>query len=162
MKIDLSDEFYRIELSDDDIAKLGVVFSTLSGKDPLASLPLLLPIRWENSSPIFITATETIADLANHVLAQTIPLPVYHPLSILASLQDVTPASVTVPSDASHPSHDPSLPFLCKLQSSIDVFLDNFIGIAQERRYRHYVPYFDFYHRQTSRLVESRSQLKSF
>ena len=65
MKIDISDGFYRVNLSIDDIPKLGVVFPTAPGQEPLVALPLVLPMGWKNSPPIFSTVTETIADMAN-------------------------------------------------------------------------------------------------
>jgi hypothetical protein len=62
IKLDLSDGFYRIGLIVDDIPKLGVIFPTLPGEEPLIAFPLVLPMGWKNSPPIFCTATETIAD----------------------------------------------------------------------------------------------------
>ena len=68
MKIDISNGFYRIALNIDNIPKLGVVFPTLPGDEQLVAFPLVLPMGWSNSPPIFLTATETIADLANRRL----------------------------------------------------------------------------------------------
>jgi hypothetical protein len=65
IKLDISDSFYRIGLNIDDIPKLGVVFHTLPGDKPLIVFPLVLPMGWKNSPPIFLTATEAIADIAN-------------------------------------------------------------------------------------------------
>ena len=64
-KFDISDGFYRIDLNIDDIPKLGVAFPTRPGEEPLVAFPLVLPMGWKNSPPIFSTAMETIADLAN-------------------------------------------------------------------------------------------------
>ena len=69
MKLDIADGFYRMDLNIDDIPKLGVVFLTKPGDEPLVALPLVLPMGWTNSPPIFSTATETIADIANYRLA---------------------------------------------------------------------------------------------
>jgi len=69
MKIDLSDGFYRMDVNIEDIPKLGVVFPTAEGDEPLIAFPLVLPMGWKNSPPVFSTATETIADLANQRLA---------------------------------------------------------------------------------------------
>ena len=44
MKVDLSDGFYRIGVSPYDVPKLGVVFPTLPGQEPLVALPLVLPM----------------------------------------------------------------------------------------------------------------------
>ncbi len=65
IKLDISDGFYRIGLNIDNIPKLGVVFPTLPGDKPLIAFPLVLPMGWTNSPPIFLAATETIADIAN-------------------------------------------------------------------------------------------------
>lgn len=68
IRIDISDGFYRIDLSPEDIPRLGVVFPTEEGQEPLIAFPLALPMGWKNSPPVFSTATETIADLANRSL----------------------------------------------------------------------------------------------
>jgi hypothetical protein len=58
IKLDISDSFYRIGLNIDDIPKLGVVFPMLPGDEPLIAFPLVLPMGWMNSPPIFLTATD--------------------------------------------------------------------------------------------------------
>ena len=60
MKVDIADGFYQIQLNVDDIPKLGVLFPTKEGKEPL-----VLPMGWVNSPPTFCAATETSADLEN-------------------------------------------------------------------------------------------------
>ena len=65
MKVCLSNSFYRVGLCVEDIPKLGVVFPTLPGEPSLVALPLVLPMGWKNSPPIFSTVTETIADITN-------------------------------------------------------------------------------------------------
>jgi hypothetical protein len=75
-KTDLSDGFYGVGVEPDDVPKLGVIFPSRPGQnEPLMALPLVLPMGWKNSPPIFSTATETIADLANTHLSNTR----YHP-----------------------------------------------------------------------------------
>ncbi|KAL7542839.1 hypothetical protein ACHAWF_007263 [Thalassiosira exigua] len=84
LKVDISDGFYRIDLNVDDIPKLGVAFPTRPGEEKLIAFPLVLPMGWKNSPPIFSTATETIADLANaRIRRQQHPAP--HPLDELAA-----------------------------------------------------------------------------
>ena len=91
LKLDISDGFYRVNLAVDDIPKLGVVFPTRPGKEPLVALPLVLPMGWKNSPPIFSAATETSADLANQALQNESPsLP--HPLNHHAAIFDDPPA----------------------------------------------------------------------
>jgi hypothetical protein len=94
MKVDLSDGFYRVNLNIDDIPKLGVAFPTEPGQEPLIALPLVLPMGWKNSPPIFSTATETIADLANQrIQAGVTPAP--HPMD--------EKAEAVVPTNPMHP-----------------------------------------------------------
>ena len=62
LKLDASDGFYRIQLSLTDVPKLGVVFPSRNN-EKLVSLPLVLPMGWNNSPPAFSTATETAAEI---------------------------------------------------------------------------------------------------
>ena len=68
-KTDISDGFYRIDLAPQDIPKLGLIFPQVSKSrhpdDQLVALPLVLPMGWKFSPPIFCTATETTADNTN-------------------------------------------------------------------------------------------------
>jgi hypothetical protein len=64
-KVYIADDFYRIWVRSGDVAKLGVLLPTRSGEEPLIGFPLALPMGWSQSPPIFTSATETIADLAN-------------------------------------------------------------------------------------------------
>eukprot|EP00985_Skeletonema_marinoi_P004540 scaffold1972_cov170-Skeletonema_marinoi.AAC.1 len=76
LKVDISDGFYRVNMNIEDIPKLGVAFPTEPGQEKLVAFPLVLPMGWKNSPPIFSTATETVADLANQQLSMsTHPLP---------------------------------------------------------------------------------------
>jgi hypothetical protein len=61
IKLNISDGFYRIALNVDDIPKLGVAFPTAQHADPLVAFPMVLPMGWKNSPPIFFIATKTIA-----------------------------------------------------------------------------------------------------
>ena len=79
MKVDLSDGFYRICLNINDIPKLGIVFPSKVPGEQLIAFPLVLPMGWKNSPPIFSSFTETSADLANaRCLSTRDPEP--HPL----------------------------------------------------------------------------------
>jgi len=153
MKVDLSDGFYRIGLNIGDIPKLGVVFPTEPGEEPLVAFPLVLPMGWRNSPPIFSTATETIADLTNQRLLDPTPAQP-HPLDeqaeqvipespLLTAISDSSsssykdalvnsvalawPSAVSIP-----PTRDPSLPNKSRPLSYVDVFVDDFLGLAQE------------------------------
>ena len=75
LKLDISDEFYRINVAIDDIPHLGVVFPVKQGAEPLVAFPLVLPMGWKNSPPIFSAATETAADIANRDIQSDAPCP---------------------------------------------------------------------------------------
>ena len=64
-KIDIADGFYRIWIRPNDVPKLGMLFPVPQGEEPLIALPNVLPMGWRESPPYFSTATETVADLAN-------------------------------------------------------------------------------------------------
>ena len=119
--------------------KKTVVFPRLSVFQRLVAFPLVLPMGWKNSPPIFCTATETIADLANNSLKINATVP-DHYLSLLASTLDniylqLIPAHERTPSNGlfAPKERDPFLSFPIKSLSYIDVFVDDFIGLAQPR-----------------------------
>ncbi|KAL3809642.1 hypothetical protein ACHAXA_003728, partial [Cyclostephanos tholiformis] len=131
IKLDISDGFYRIALAVNDIPKLGVAFPTPTGDDPLVAFPLVLPMGWKNSPPIFSTATETIADLTNTRL-RTITLPPPHHLDNLAEHITSQPPFPPLPSvNRSTAPRDPSLPAPATPLAYADVYVDNFVGAAQ-------------------------------
>jgi hypothetical protein len=135
-KFDISDGFYRIDVNIDDIPKLGVVFPTLPGEEPLIAFPLVLPMGWKNSPPIFSSASETSADLANqriHLSAEPSP----HHLDELAESvtppppETAAPSSTTLNSTPIPVKRDPSLPTSDTPLGYVDVFVDDFVGLAQ-------------------------------
>lgn len=163
-KLDIADGFYRIDIYPDDIPKLALIFPTRPGNEPLVALPLVLPMGWKNSPPIFCAATETAADLANAALARRDVVPPPHPLELHAAKQD-DPAPSSVPSFLSHARHapssatprhlpassvkiltskntpvpvlrDPSLPTSDLPTFYVDVFVDDFIAICQGHQNR--------------------------
>lgn len=107
-KLDISDGFYRINLAIDDIPKLGVVFPVKEGEEPLVAFPLVLPMGWANSPPIFSAATETSADLANEAI-QRGDAPPSHPLDDLAATLD-DPIPQLVPTDGCAARSNPASP----------------------------------------------------
>ncbi|KAK1732369.1 hypothetical protein QTG54_016948 [Skeletonema marinoi] len=168
LKVDISDGFYRINLNIEDIPKLGVAFPTQPGEEKLVALPLVLPMGWKNSPPVFVTATETIADLTNqrlrsrieprpHALdeaAEAVPSPapptcpcapkiLRPPSRALKSYRPPSrserrvhwrgkyitaqPVGVAVPSQ-----RDPCLPKRVQPVAYIDVFVDDFVALAQQ------------------------------
>ena len=75
LKLDISDGFYRIDLAPADIPRLGLVFPSIPHQPPLVALPLVLPMGWKNSPPVFCAATETVADVANNLITSATSLP---------------------------------------------------------------------------------------
>jgi hypothetical protein len=134
LKVDIADGFYRIDVNPDDIPKLGVVFPSPPGVEPLVALPLVLPMGWKNSPPAFCTATETIADLANAALKLDI-MPKAHGLGQRAAKLDCTLHCTKRHKDQENLfttiKPDPSLPRPAPPTKEVDVYVDDFIAVAQ-------------------------------
>ena len=135
IKVDISDGFYRIWVRYPDIPKLGVAFPALAGEEPLIAFPLVLPMGWKNSPPLFCAATETIADLANErILKNRHPKP--HRLDDIADslppTDNIHPpqvelAAVPLPTQRDPFLHNPRR----RPVAHIDVYVDDFCGLAQ-------------------------------
>jgi hypothetical protein len=130
IKIDISDGFYRIDVNPDDIPRLGVIFPTRAGQEPLVAFPLVLPMGWKNSPPAFCTATETSADLANAALKDA-TIPKRHPLDELAATGDRIAIDNGIPRVSPSIAPDPSLPTQDEPLAEVDVYVDDFIAVAQ-------------------------------
>jgi len=135
LKIDIADGFYRVWLDVHDIPTLAVSIPSLPGEPALLALPLALPMGWTQSPPAFCTVTETIADLANRRLHRHGPYPRAHRLESLAN----TPSTdqVAAPPDPARstastlPPPNPLLSYFSRPLAAVDVFMDDFIGVAQ-------------------------------
>ena len=134
IKADVSDGCYRIGLCLSSAAKLGLVFPSEAGDEDLVAILSTLLMVWKNWPPIFCTPTETVADLANEALrahAPTLP----HKLDERAEAVRIEPA----------PSLDkqlvalPRKPYIGRKNSQllqyVDVFVDDFLGLAQGPRH---------------------------
>ena len=119
LKLDISDGFYRINLAPADIPRLGVVFPAVPNQPPLVALPLVLPMGWKNSPPVFCAATETAADVANNLIASQAVLPLHRlehhaaalddrPLSAQCTSRPAAPTSPAAPGPAPAPAPSPS------------------------------------------------------
>ena len=131
MKVDIADGFYQIQLNVQDIPKLQVVFPTKEGKEPWVAFPLVLPMGWVHSSPIFCAATKTSADLANaRIQEHRDPPP--HTFDTLASKQDNKSTREPSP-DIPKIARDPCLPKGKRrwLLQYVDVCVDDFLGLPQ-------------------------------
>ena len=135
LKIDIADGFYRVWLAIDDVPTLAVSIPSLPGEPALLALPLALPMGWTQSPPAFCTVTETIADLANRRLHRAQAYPPPHRLEALAdspSLDQVKlPPSLFGGTCHSLPSLNPLLRFYPRPLAAVDVFMDDFIAVAQ-------------------------------
>ena len=135
IKMDVSDGFYRIGLRPEDAPKLGLLFPTENNGEQLVAIPLTLPMGWKNSPPIFCTATETIADLANEALRTHAPSTAH---KLDARAEKVVPAPAPVEQKCYKDlQRDPYLRRKrAPLLAYIDVFVDDFLGLAQGQRHR--------------------------
>ncbi|KAL3943053.1 MAG: hypothetical protein SGARI_000071, partial [Bacillariaceae sp.] len=127
IKIDIADGFYRVWVRADDIPKLGVAIPSLDGEEPLVAFPLALPMGWTQSPPYFCALTETVADIANERLrSQHRPPP--HRLELKANqpTPNMSPSPL-VPDIPLNPRIAPTRGPV----SSVDVFVDDFIALAQ-------------------------------
>jgi hypothetical protein len=133
-KIDILDGFYRIAIRSEDIPKLAVMFPTAPGAEQLVGLPLVLPMGWKQSPPLFTAATENVADLANsnlesrqaslpHLLDAISNTPIVlvpHPIVTTAG-----PETLALPTGTRFHSSKP-VPV-----KSWDVYVDDFVGMVQ-------------------------------
>jgi hypothetical protein len=110
------------------------MFPTAPGAEPLVGFPLVLPMGWMHSPPLFTAATETVADLANHQLALNAPCPA-HRLDLLS--ESAPPPGVQPTSRVHRPPPIALRPKGCPpgrphpAVKAWDVYLDDFIGMVQ-------------------------------
>lgn len=127
IKTDLSDGFYRVNLRIEDIPKLALVFPSVDGMPPLVALPLCLPMGWKLSPPHFCAVTETIADITNARIKQDSKEQKLHKLDERANLIEVKQGTTT----SLNIKRDPNLPSLDKPQAMTEIFVDDFVLLAQ-------------------------------
>jgi hypothetical protein len=133
-KIDIVDGFYRIDIRPDDIPKLAIMFPTQDGEEQFTGLPLVLTMGWKQSHRLFLTSTETVADLANTNLQAKV-------ISQAHCLDAVSESSIKLeipsPVNVSGPSHSPLPAPATQLHTrphpvkGWDVYVDDFIGMVQ-------------------------------
>jgi hypothetical protein len=131
MKLDLADGYYQVRLTPEAALELAVVLPGLAPNTQLVGIPLCLPMGWMHSPPYFCAFTETAADLANQTLQDTTIAPTLqypeHPLEIASQQHDVERNTQFSPSIL-HPTTGPA--FTHPL-SYVDIYIDDFIGLAQ-------------------------------
>ena len=100
----------------------------------MVAIPLTLPMGWKNSPPLFCTATETVADLANKSLCS-------HQPSKPHKLDDREEAIAPPPAPLLAQEHSKLTrdPYLQrpkgKILAYMNVFVDVFLGLAQGPRH---------------------------
>ena len=135
LKMDVLDGFYRIGVRPEDAPKLGLIFPSGAYKEPMVATPLTLPMGWKNPPPVLCTATEMVADLANESLRSPQPI---RPHKLDNRAESVAPPPA--PPLAKKHAQLTCDPYLrrtnAKLLAYVDVFVDNFLGLAQGPRHR--------------------------
>jgi hypothetical protein len=123
-KYDLSNGYYQVRLTPEAALELAVVIPGFSPNYNLIALPLCLPMGWGQSPPYFCAFTKTIAEFANAALQSTHDFPA-HPLELISQAHavPVDPFAPTVLRPPTAPLHQPL--------SLVDVYVDDFIGLAQ-------------------------------
>jgi hypothetical protein len=129
LKLDLSDGYYRIQLSPEAALELAVVLPGPTATSQWVGVPLCLPMGWSHSPPFFCSFTETAADLANAAISSEVAPPP-HPLEETSQAHDV-PRALSFCPTIQHPSGHPA--FAGPL-AHVDVYIDDFIGVAQQPR----------------------------
>jgi hypothetical protein len=139
-KIDIADGFYHIWVNANGVPKLGVVVPTLPGQPKIIDFPLVLPMCWMQSPPLFTAATETVADLANQELRASKPAQP-HMVDIVSESQGTVPELTPIALNVA-----PTLPLPVKALpkgrpsppvKSWEVDVDDFIDIVQGSRTHH-------------------------
>ena len=101
----------------------------------MVEIPLPLHMEWKNSPPLFYTDTETVADLANKSLRSHQPSKPHK----LDNRAEVIALSPVPPLAQEHPQLTRDLYLRrpkAKLLAYVDVFVDDFLGLAQGPRHR--------------------------
>ena len=134
----VSDGFYRIGLGPEDAPKLGLIFPSGEEEEPMLAIPLALPMGWKNSPPLFCMTTETVAYLDNKYLRSHQPSKP-HKLDNREEAIALPPAP-PIAQEHAQLTRDPYLRRpKANLLAYVDVFIDDFLGLAQRprRRRRH-------------------------
>ena len=131
LKANGSDGFYRVGLRLTDAPKMGIVFPSKGEDKYLVAILLTLPMGWKNSPPILFMVTETVANLSNSALCCNTPALLHRldymvksifraePPTLQQALRGLTRYLYLIWANANPSAY-------------IDVFVDDFLGLAQE------------------------------
>ena len=101
----------------------------------MVAIPLTLPMRWKKSPPLFCTATEMVADLANKSLRTHQPSK-QHLMDNRAEVVE-PPLAPLLTQEHANLTCDPYLRRPnAKLLAYVDVFAEDFLGLAQGPSHR--------------------------
>jgi hypothetical protein len=135
-KINIADGFYCIWMKAEDVPKHGIMFPTEG--EQLVGFPLVLPMGWMQSPPLFTAATETVADLVNDCLRDRLSCGPNLLDDISETPPPVTPKVPRVNTGRA-PTQIPHQPILTGRPSppvkSWDVYVDDFIGMFQGNKH---------------------------
>jgi hypothetical protein len=127
-KLDIADGFYRVWVRPEDVPKLAVTFPVNKGEQPMLAFPLALPMGWVESPPHFCVVTETITDLANHrITSGNLSQLEQHRLDTYADTYTVDAEEPEWWDSGNTMTQPPPI-------AQIDVYVDDFIGLAQGNR----------------------------
>jgi hypothetical protein len=130
-KVDITDGFYCIWVKAEGIPKLGVLLPVEEGQDRLIGFPVVLLMGWKESPPVFTLATETVTDLANGQIQQGTKQPPHR----LDHNSESCSMAATNPLGNQQPMKKPDGAWAHghahKSVDKWDVFVDDFIGLAQ-------------------------------
>lgn len=122
-KFDYSDGYYRVPVSNAGTKKLATLLPRVPGESPMAAVPLVLPMGWNESVPCFCATTETITDLVNDKLRARHRLPP-HKLEAHTTNDAVEPLAVPIHVPFRHDRVVTPLAYA-------DVYLDDIIVLIQ-------------------------------
>ena len=123
-------------VSPKDAPKLGLILSNGADKEPMVATPLTLPMGWKKSPPLFCTATERVANIANEPLRSRQPS---RPQKIDNRVEAIAPPPEPLLAEEHVKlTHNPYLrPPKANLLAYVNVFVADFLGLAQGPRHHH-------------------------
>ena len=132
IKVDISDGFYRVHVNPDHAVRLGVTFPPAPDGTRLVAFPMVLPMGWVNSPPLFRAVTETITDISNKARTDRDYPKAYHRLEKEATripdtrVHNTKQTRAPSTSEASEDNRTGKPPLVY-----YDIYVDDFLGLGQ-------------------------------